>query len=483
MARPQNKLHLYNSLAIIFVAMLFILYPLIMHDKLFDVAETKRNWFVGITICFTVLIAIAVLIDNRRSFRKFALPDFLFFGFVLVNLISFILSDYKDTALWGIYSRNFGLFSIFFIALAYLLLRETGIFHKYISSAISIGGFLIAFIGILNFNGCDIFGVYEDMAATFPDNYISTLGHVNIYSSFFAITLPVAFFSYQNETQKGPRIMYGVFGITMLVGLVCGNSDSSYITLFVLFVMFLFSVSSRLELFTGFLFISISLLLVKLQGVFYVASGNLRIIDSITGFLLKSNITWIIIAFFAGCTIFFGLFKGLKNIHVLKRALLITLGCLAIGFIIFAFIKVDFNDNFANNRGFIWKRGFNLFTSHFSFKDIMFGVGPDAVQIPLDAYYGSEAISLGMEHYDNVHNEPLQYLLTLGVTGLVCYIGFIAFSVRKALKINKSNPSLIRIAFVCSVLCYLAQSLVNVNQMLTTPLLFICLGLLNSEEK
>ena len=63
-----------NGLSIAFLLYMGILYPLIMHDKYFDITLTKYKAFEVALCIYAVLMALAVLLDifdGRRPFDMF----------------------------------------------------------------------------------------------------------------------------------------------------------------------------------------------------------------------------------------------------------------------------------------------------------------------------------------------------------------------------------------------------------------------------
>jgi len=94
-----------------------------------------------------------------------------------------------------------------------------------------------------------------------------------------------------------------------------------------------------------------------------------------------------------------------------------------------------------------------------------------AVTVQQDATYYSKIL-------DSAHNELLHYMITIGVLGLVNYILIIGHLLKRVFT-NEDNTS-IQYALGLAVLCYFMQSIFNIAQPITTPLLFIVLAVLSS---
>ena len=134
-----------------------------------------------------------------------------------------------------------------------------------------------------------------------------------------------------------------------------------------------------------------------------------------------------------------------------------------------------FSDSYGSYRGYIWKVLVKDYRD-MPFINKLFGIGTDSLRPYLVAKYGDKMYRVTNAYYDNAHNECLQYLVTTGIIGLITYAGLVIASIKNALK--NENSWIIPAA----VLCYLAQSFVNINQVVTTPLFFIMLSLLNCRE-
>lgn len=316
--------------------------------------------------------------------------------------------------------------------------------------------------------------------------FISTLGHCNIYSSFFSITLPILLAVYIQSDDKKEQIYCFAGSLMSFMGLIAGNSDSGYLTIIAISV-FLILTSKKYEHFQklSLYFITV-FFLSKITGIIYTSVNCSRQLDSITQTLLFNNNLYYIIPVLIIFTLLCYLLKNKPGISfkLYKKVTLSVIVVAVVTAVIYIlFHKSDsgffsFNDYWGNNRGFIWKRGVLLFKDHYSVVNKLFGCGPDCLRPYIDMYFGSEILSGGFELYDNVHNEFLQYLLTLGIFGLAAYLGIIVSSVRHYIKTYTSD--IYATSFFAAFICYIVQSVVNINQAVTTPLFFLMIALINT---
>ena len=68
-------------------------------------------------------------------------------------------------------------------------------------------------------------------------------------------------------------------------------------------------------------------------------------------------------------------------------------------------------------------------------------------------------ISAYNQKYESVHNEYLQYLVTIGAVGLIAYLAFLGTSLVRIVRTGLKNP--VVMAFAFAVICYCTQALVN----------------------
>ena len=99
----------------------------------------------------------------------------------------------------------------------------------------------------------------------------------------------------------------------------------------------------------------------------------------------------------------------------------------------------------------------------------------------MDPICGEESLLLYAGSFTDAHNEFLQLLLTLGLAGVISFFALIIGMLAVAVKRSRKHPVLFAGA-VC-LAAYLAQGIVNSQQIAVTPLLFVLLGWMGSEAE
>ena len=138
---------------------------------------------------------------------------------------------------------------------------------------------------------------------------------------------------------------------------------------------------------------------------------------------------------------------------------------------------VIFRDDWGNSRGAAWNCGIGAYRSMDMVHKTV-GIGPDCFA---DYVYEIPELAerlvdqFGNERLTNAHNEWLTVLVNTGWLGVFCYAGiFIAVWIR-CVRRAKGQPLL----YVCaiSILAYTVHNMVSFQQILSTPYIFIVLGM------
>jgi O-antigen ligase len=175
--------------------------------------------------------------------------------------------------------------------------------------------------------------------------------------------------------------------------------------------------------------------------------------------------------------------KREKPIPGQRIYLLVSLGLLAIGAVVIVLCNTVFaarsfgwldrfvklNENWGTDRGRIWAYCLNAFRS-FSPLEMIFGKGPGFL-----ALYDSQHPIFPDAILDTAHNEYIQYLLTIGIAGLLGYLALLIGTVRAAYQHAKESP--LALALIVGIVAYAAQAFVNIAQPASTPILFLLLGM------
>ena len=134
---------------------------------------------------------------------------------------------------------------------------------------------------------------------------------------------------------------------------------------------------------------------------------------------------------------------------------------------------LHFNDSWGTNRGYVWRKTWETFCEFPLIRKLV-GYGPDTFRLlTIDTFY-YEMVEVTGQKFDSVHNEYLQYLVTIGSLGLFSYLIFLVSVCRQTLRTALNNPY--SKGIFMAVFCYLIQAVVNINLPIVTPMVWVLLS-------
>ncbi len=498
---------------LIYTLALFSVYPIIVDNAYFNITITKTNFFLGASKIFLISFAVAIfadifihtsldieekffLDDSRRFYKK---PGFWMEIFILANILAWYMTDCSKEARTGENARYMGMEMYVVIGIVFLCLSRITDITKLSVIVFGVVAIYTYFIGIIQHLELDVqcwssgqqssfdFMYYrERLSDNQFDIYMSTFGNINIFSSFIVISLCLFL---------GLFIFTGVIYIKLISGtvvvlggasLMIANSDSGYIGVAgALFVLFLISYNEgRIKNYI------LSLMLLACGNLLVVLLNNfvVRDYDKRGGFAQALDRMDLSLMIIIGLVMLYllvyyfaknhrekleGLNKKTVTITVVVVVAIIGIVGIAVGNA--SGVEIfTFNDRWGTYRGFVWSRAWNIFCDA-PLVNKLFGYGNETFGIYMNSYYYDDMLNIVGKLYDNAHNELLQYLITLGICGVVAYLGTFVTSVIYMLKYGKSNYTIY--GFLTAVVGYFFQSLINLNQPITTPLYFVIMAL------
>ena len=505
--RLLEQSSLFNKAVNIFVALMLTAFPLYSASKYFNIENDKYLFFCITTSLISLFILSYFIIDLIKSkkfnllsnFKPFSAVDYSILLFYSVSLMSTILSDYQLESITGQLGRHTGLIFLTMCVLAYFWISRYYDHKQSIILMFIITSCAICLLAILNYVNIDPLGYLENVYC--KRAFISTIGNINFFSSFVCLILPLSIMLYMLCKDKVSKIIYLTSCIFGFCGLIVGNSESGFFAIGAfLIILFVYSLYNK-NLFKLYLIILLSFIM-SAKFIYIISEifkGQVRKLSSIPSLLVYSNISNLFLIAIAAILILTSLNKksiDVKKIIIIRKIILSTIiACILIIlllFIYFSFINKNFslgvfetylrfNDDWGTQRGYTWIRCLQLFAS-MNFKSMLFGIGPDTLAPVIYDYCGDETnIIFEGTYIDSAHNEYIQYLLTLGIFGLCAYLFLVFTLIKKIIKYRNTEPLIL--IFGASIFCYLIQAFVNIAQPITTPLLFIFIGMFESVYK
>lgn len=510
--KRESKLEKLNRIAVNYIQMILYAYlflmivafPFYAPQGYVEIGANKFRFFKAECILYMVIVFPAIVVFLSCMVSKhikqkerivLSLTDKAILLYGMAVLLSFICTPWKKEAIWGAEGWYMGLFSqLMFLAIYFTVSRFAGKVTCWYWMFLGVS-FVIFLLGILN-----CFSVYPiEMEGSTP-GFISTLGNINWFCSYWMVVFPIGLVLYwigEGDTvwKRAALTIYVVIGFA--TGVVQGSS-SAFLVLGVLFLtMFLLSFESSEKLMRwielGICFAGSLLLLGVVQGVFPEALNYENMIEKwLTKYTIASGIfSFMVILYAAAHYQFKKRQMQIERIGFIRKAVVVLL--FAAVMVIAAFI-VYYNvfyhggtdskaaqafiidEMWGNGRGTTLRTGIESFAVMPVWNKIV-GIGPDCFY--LYAYDQPDIAARLYSVFDNArltnaHNEWLTVLVDTGILGMISYASVFLTAIYRQIKKGKEKDILL-VCAVCMI-SYTAHNMISFQQVICTPTMFILIG-------
>ena len=495
-----------------------LIYPFYAPGGYLRIGEVKYEFFRNVSlVTLAVMAAVIVLaIILRRDgewilryYQGMSVTDWFAYGYFIAVMLSYLCSAYKQDALWGVEGWHMGTVTQMIFVLIYFFFSRY--FHRDLRW---IGVWLAAAAGVFLLGICNRYSVYPIMMEGQTETFISTLGNINWFCGYWSVTAPIGITLYWCSGKIWVRVLAAVYSVIAMLAGVTQGSGSAYIVFLVL-LMFLFILSlgngrriyrflELCMLFAGSCLLGKFMYFLPSLQYNYMPTGGDKTTD-ITAALLTGNAAlWILLCVLI-CYVFLKISERWGLLHIgsymeahrgAKRTIAAATAVSAcIGAVILliaggafhtdetAEMSYDssyrqiFNEDWGHGRGTAWDCGINAYRNMNVIQKTV-GVGPDcfadyAYDIPELA--DKLITQFGNQRLTNAHNEQLTLLVDVGVLGWICYAGLLASAFIRFMRRASGQPAL----YLCAAaaLAYTAHNMVSFQQILSTPFVFIALGI------
>lgn len=502
-------------------------FPFISFRNGFALIRHQKYYFFLVITALAVIAEVMLLITKssndarkpdpsaRTLLNMMSFTDWAVIAFVLTCAISTAFSQYIDMAVTGeinvfnnTHGRNNGLILMLFYAAVYFLITRCFRFKEYVFIAMAAVSGVIYILAVLNGFYIDPLGILESFRVStdsgdqrFYNEFMTTIGNKNMFSSVICVTLPVivSMFVYTEKFWR-KAVYLSVTVLGSMAAVIC-DSDSVVLGLGA-FVMVFTVVYSRnpIKLRKFLLALTVMLSSVKLLLLISIAGGeHYKELSAIPYKIMMSSLTNYAIAALAVITAalyFVTLKTKINRFHLAVPIALGTLFGLAvlagIGTIIY-FTLIDttsdlgekervlrYSDAWGTHRGFMWNKSLEAYKGFSVFKKL-FGTGPETLYYTFSPYFAELAERFGDGSTDAAHNEYINYLLNIGIFGLLSYLTFTGSALVSAFRAAKKNPA--ALVFASAVVAYMAQAVVNIALPIATPLFIVFVSLCEASRR
>lgn len=515
---PKLRFTVNHALVTLYTIVMFTVFPLFLTNYYSSARRDKFWLFVVVTAAAGIAVGIISIVqaatrnsaDNKKlntyydPFRL-NLTDIGILAFLGVTLISTIIgtisaenpAEALGSLFLGSYGRNMGLLTIIMITACYFMVSRYFFYTKYIVYILFIGMTVMSFVAILNFYYVDVLGIFAKYSSNnnVQMNFTSTIGNKNYLSAMITVALPFSVGLAVATEDKILRILSYISTGLQFMELLVATSDGGFLGCFAAFAVMLVIVSKDIKKLSKFFFcLGIMMASAKLLWLFdLMMKEHNKGYTSFSAIFLYNNLIWILIPLFVGIAVILGLVKNEKAKETASKiAFTVTIALLIIGagVIVFLFIYYSvintttpvgsftrffrFNESWGTHRGYFWIRSIDIFKT-FNFAEVLFGTGPDTFYNAFEIYFDELVTNYGDSSTNAAHNVYINYLITVGVTGLLSYLLFVGSALVNSVRNAFKNP----LALMCVgvLVAYATQDIVNIANPVNTPWFIMFIGM------
>jgi len=459
----------YSALA--YFVLTFTVIPFYYENAYFNISAAKGHAYASAATLVLCMIAVfAAMIHDKTLLppRNQIVLSFLALG--AVSVMSCVCSgDIKKSFLgldgWGVGTLavvSFGLFLTLMVK--YLRYSQNLWLIALLSNA------AIFIMVMLHSVGVDVLGLHKGIDPGQYYMYVSTIGNVNWFVGYLCLIVSAAAMFYLSCTERISSYIYLAFLALGIPCFVLCASDGIFLGLGVCaFFAVPYIASNPLRLKRVCVLIGIYGLALIIVSHLPMFAGKKASMNGLVQVLLNGPVPLAITSVGVGGYIVFTLTESRwteKHSRIFVWSVEILLSAAAIYYVLDMII--NFSDQWGTNRGLIWRHSMEVFAD-LPFEKKIFGIGPGMTR----SYYRNLSQEFGKTVLAS-HSEPIQYLLTTGVLGAVCWLSAWIGIIRKYFtgKLWQKNE----VALFVPLTAYLGQSLVNSPSITNVAVLCVILA-------
>lgn len=519
----MNKQNIYENVRYyigkITVILMMVLFPFVMTDKLNNVTKTRYVFFVIIALVGWIAMLINEVVfriiicgdypgakkslDIKKNFNIKIIYNIknrkhIIYSVLLIasSIISYLVSPYKNIALYGAGSRYIGMIFFIAVALLYWTVSECYEFKEIDVILILTSSIMVHLVAVFNYMNIDILHLFSNLTIKEQTVYMSTLGNINVYGMYTGLTLSIAIAAYYKAETAAKEIFYYIAVISGIIGIIICDSDMALVAVVIpLVILFPYSIKSVALIKKYIVTLTAVLLAGRVAGcIKLIIPDKVRKLSNImSGLISTNNIFNIIIIVLLLLYVLIVLSdnrlqKLLDNIKI--RIVQIIYCVMAGGFGVYAIVRVIsdninkigafyITDSWGSGRGYIWSNLINGYKNYpFIYK--IFGLGEGTVRKNLSYYSDSHWDILYGNVVDNAHSIWLQMLVTMGCVGVIILLVIFIHTLVNSAK--HGVPDIIA-GFGMAALVYAVQGAGNILEVITFPMFICAMAIVNCNKK
>ncbi len=498
-----------------YLFIMFCIYPFYTKNGYVEIGKEKYNFYKAITFGgFALILPLALLclgsywLNHKKrvwqerifSYEGMSGTDFAVLAYGISVVLSYIGSDYKELALWGEEGWYMGLVTQLLFVVSYFLVSRFWEYEEKLLLAFMAAATVVFGLGVLN-----RFSIFPIKMEGANSSFLSTMGNINWYCGYWAVLFPIGFVLYWSAREWWIRFWALLCTMIGIATGVSQGSNSAFIVFAGVYV-FLFCPSFKNQTrMKRFLELAI-LFCLTCQGLrvwrllrpeafdYYESSLSWRMtLSRMTLFALIPLVLIYIMLCLAGRKkeMDVARYKPLRQIAIIS--FVIGAGIYVLLLMINGRVEdglrsmgewsaLRFDNQWGSARGATWSAG------GWTYRNIpvlrkLIGVGPDCFAAFL--YTIPDLAKSVIKQFDgarltNAHNEWLTILVNNGIFGFISYGGiFVTAVLRYVYYAEKALGGKKRYLYIFALcaFAYTIHNVVSFQQILSTPFMFLMLGM------
>lgn len=487
----------------VYLLAMFGLFPVFYPGHLIGIHSVKGSFYTIASAIYLCLMAIPLANHIIVSFKerrkvKPGIVDCFAILFLASVLISAFTALNRTNAIYGNDNIKTGAIVLALCGVTYFTVGKYAKCDRTLVFVNLAASVFIYLCGIFLTCQLDILNMQKDIIDAQKAVFVSPIGNVDFNVSYVSLMLPGAMAMFLACKERLLRCLLAGSVFLGFMDCFCLRTESGIILMmFALLLLLYFALDKEMwlnryitivQLFLG-ANVSVFLLRDVLKAPMYPFTG-------LSLYLLRTETVLIEAALFA--VLFWiqkkGKLPGAEKLLRIQKYLrrgglfLAAAGILWI-LILNLFLKEQMtgtvwnglllSDNTFSHRGFIWIRTMKEFWKLPLINQI-FGCGAGCYIDFIYPTYGTEMINTFSAAFYEPHSDLLQTLVTTGIAGMIGYFGMIIGTIVLAFKKRKERN--MQIVVIMVLAAYLLQGLVNSYTIFVIPLLFLVLGMADSES-
>ena len=467
-----------KTLLTIYLILISTILPVIMKNGYFELGEIKGIIYMIISAVMALIIAFTYrpdFLEEKNPLEELADPVKIF---VYISIVNFIFSLDKEITFFGLEGWRTGLATTLLMLFFCYAFSGGIVSNWFVLAAIFITPFVIGIFVTLERFGINLLNI-----AVTDSAFVASIGNINWYAGYLSIVAPVGIgFAATRKTFSPSFFLWSIYSISMLISLFTQGSDSAILILigtYGLLIWYCLCNADRMKklmiqfVVLGIAMSAVQLLLINFPGQ-YTYTDNLLI--TICQMYVGACIIGAALLGYIIVKIFEKKRPDKWNGLAYRKRYIFLMVVMAIAAGVFAYFNYESIAD--NGRDTIWMMAVDMFDKLPSFRKVV-GVGRECFSSYAysDSKWSETLINVfGDSKLTNAHNIYLTELIEGGFAGL---IGMLALPIYVLSSLKKSVNKKEHAAIICAlpIVSYYMNGLVSFSQILSTPYLFICLGL------